>query len=327
MCPFGGVLNSIAPVEPLIDVVIPVFGHYELTNKCLEHLRHQTAVHRAIVVDDGSHDDTRDSLSRDWPDVHVVQLDLNVGYTGAVNRGVEAGDGKYIVLLNNDVELHPHALNQMIRPMEADDAVGSVATLMLRPGEQAIDSLGVTADATLAGFARLQGHPPAHAFKDGPVLTGPEGTAGAYRREAWEQVGGLDETITAYMEILDLALRLRTAGWKTAAAPEAVGIHLGSRTYGRHSASQRRLAGFSRGYLLRRYGVLRGRAAPRALLTELAVVLADLLLCRDLEALRGRLEGWRTARGKMRHTQPPDEAIDWSISLLTSFKLRQDSRR
>ena len=72
----------------------------------------------------------------------------------------------------------------------------------------------------------------------------------------------------AYMEDFDLGLRIRAAGWRVIGAPGAVGVHLGSATYGHHSASQRRHGGFSRGYLLRRYGVLRGRAALRALLTE-----------------------------------------------------------
>ncbi len=195
---------------------------------------------------------------------------------------------------------------------------------MLAPGERgAIDSFGVSADPTLAGFARLQGQPPARAGAGARALTGPEGTTGAYRRAAWEEVGGFDETISAYMEILDLALRLRSAGWSTAQAPDAVGVHLGSVTYGRRSPAQRRLAAFSRGYLLRRYGVLRRRVAPRALFTEALVVAGDALLCRDSKELRGRLEGWRAAQGYERHPWPPQEAIDHSISLRESLALRR----
>jgi N-acetylglucosaminyl-diphospho-decaprenol L-rhamnosyltransferase len=129
------------------------------------------------------------------------------------------------------------------------------------------------------------------------------------------------------MEILDLALRLHTAGWKTAHAPDAVGVHLGSSTYGRRSVTQRRLSGFSRGYLLRRYGVMSSRAAARALVTETIVVAGDMLLCRDLQALRGRVEGWRTAGGYERRQWPPDEAIDVSISLRDSLALRRGALR
>ena len=212
-------------------------------------------------------------------------------------------------------------------PLERDPRIGSVAALMLMPGERRIDSLGVAADVTLAGFARLQGRDVADIATSMPVLIGPEGTAGAYRRAAWEQVGGLDETICAYMEILDLALRLRAAGWGTASAQDARGVHLGSSTYGRRSARQRRLAGFSRGYLLRRYGVLRSRAGARALLTEAAVVAADVALCRDVQALRGRVEGWRAARAcrATRARRRGDRLLDLAVGV-TEAEARRPRR-
>jgi N-acetylglucosaminyl-diphospho-decaprenol L-rhamnosyltransferase len=313
-------------VAASIDVIVPVHNHYALTSACLEHLARQTARHRVIVVDDGSSDDTAALLRQDWPQATTIELGSNQGYTRAVNRGVSAGEGEYVILLNNDVELRSDCLERLVAPM-ANTEIGSVAALMLVPGEETIDSLGVTADATLAGFARLQGHPAADARGHRSLLTGPEGTAGAYRRSAWEQVGGLDERIRAYMEILDLALRLHTAGWKTASAPDAEGVHLGSSTYGRRSATQRRLSGFSRAYLMRRYGVLSSRAAARALVTETIVVAGDMLLCRDLQALSGRLEGWRAAGGCERRQWPPDEAIDTSISLRDSLALRRGALR
>jgi GT2 family glycosyltransferase len=308
------------------DVVIPVYGHYELTRACLECLEHQTLAHRVIVVDDASGDDTVQRIRSDWPQVTLVELRSNRGFTYAVNRGVQAGDGEYVVLLNNDVRLRPDCLERLIVPL-GQERVGSVAALMLEGNEQRIDSFGVTVDVTLAGFARLQGHPPAQAFADGPVLAGPEGTAGAYRRSAWEQVGGLDEAIRAYMEIVDLALRLQIAGWDAAQAANAIGVHLGSSTYGQRSALQRRLAGFSRAYLLRRYGVLRGRVAPRTIFTEALVIAGDLVVCRDLQAARGRLEGWRAARRTPRHLSVPPAAIDSSISLRESLALRRGTLR
>jgi len=310
-------------LPPSIDVVIPVHGNYELTSACLRCLAAQSAQHTVIVVDDGSLDDTASRLRTEWPQVRVLELAGNRGYTYAVNRGVEHGEGQHVVLLNNDVELEADFLERVVQPLLKDPRAGSAASLMLEPGGQTIDSAGVSADATLAGFARLRGRPATVALDPGPVLTGPEGTAGAYRRAAWEEVGGLDERIEAYMEILDLALRLRAAGWLATFASDAVGVHLGSRTYGAGSRRQRRLAGFSRGYLLRRYGVLRSAAGPRAALTEAIVITADAALNRDAEALRGRLSGWRAAGGLPRRTFPPREAIDGSTTLLRSLALRR----
>ncbi len=305
-----------------IDVVVPAYNHWELTASCLTHLAAQTAPHRVIVVDNGSSDETAQALRRDWPEVNVVTLERNNPFTRAVNLGVAAGEGEVIVLMNNDVELERECIERLVAPLAGDPELGSVAAVMLRPGGSAIDSVGVTSDVTLAGFPRLQGHPPSAAADESPVLSGPEGTTAAYRRVAWEQVGGLDERITAYMEILDLAWRLRAADWGSTVASGARGVHLGSATFGSRSHAQRRLAGFSRGYLLRRYGVLRGRFAARAVLTESLVVVLDALIARDLAALNGRREGWRAASGLARRARPPREAIDESISLLGSLRLR-----
>ena len=201
--------------------------------------------------------------------------------------------------------------------------MASVASLCLRPGGERIDSIGLTADETLSPFPRHQGRPAGEAAEARPVLLGPAGTAAAYRRTAWAAMGGLDERITAYGEDFDLAVRLRAAGWATAAAPEAVGIHIGSATYGHRSERQRRYGGFGRAYLSRRYGLLRRRAVARTLLTEAIVVAGDAVISRDLAALQGRIAGWRAAGGLPKHAFPPDEAIDHDISFRESIDRRR----
>jgi N-acetylglucosaminyl-diphospho-decaprenol L-rhamnosyltransferase len=100
-------------------------------------------------------------------------------------------------------------------------------------------------------------------------------------------------------------------------------VHAGSATFGHRTAFQRRQGGFSRAYLIRRYGLLRGRAAPRTTLTEALVVAGDAVLSRDLEALRGRLAGWRAAAGLPRHPPPPATAIDRGIGLRAALALRR----
>jgi N-acetylglucosaminyl-diphospho-decaprenol L-rhamnosyltransferase len=228
-----------------------------------------------------------------------------------------------VVLLNNDVDCRSDFLERLVAPLDRDPQVGAAAALMLQPGERLIDSAGLAADVTLGGFPRLQGFEATEAGRERPILAGPAGTAGAYRRSAWEQVGGLDEAIFAYMEDFDLALRLRSAGWKAVLAVDAVGVHLGSATHGHRSAWQRRHGGFGRGYMLRRYGLLRGRTAPRAFATEAVVVLGDLVISRDLAALRGRLSGWRAGRRSPRLARPPAEAVDDAIGFRDSLAMRR----
>jgi N-acetylglucosaminyl-diphospho-decaprenol L-rhamnosyltransferase len=302
--------------------VIVAYNRYELTASCLRHLRSQTVDHHVIVLDNGSTDDTRARIAAEWPGVQLEHFDDNRGFPEACNRGVAAGAGEIVVLLNNDVDCNPDFLERLVWPLR-DPTVGSVASLLLQPGGETIDSMGLAADAVLAGFPRLQGLPAGRALDSNPVLAGPAGAAAAYRRTAWEQIGGLDETIVAYMEDFDLALRLRMAGWRSVAEPEAVGVHLGSATHGFRSPWQRRQGGFGRGYVLRRYGLLRGRTAPRALATEAVVVLGDLALSRDLAALRGRLAGWHAGRARPRLALPPAECVDRAIGFRDSLAMRR----
>ena len=304
-----------------IDVVIVAYNRYELTESCLRHLTAQTVDHHIIIVDNGSTDDTRARIRAEWPAVQLELFDDNRGFPEACNRGVAAGSAETVVLLNNDVDCRPDFLERLVSPLQ-DPTVGSIAPLLLQPEDERIDCVGLTADTVLAGFPRLQGLPPDHARDVNPVLAGPAGTAAAYRRTAWEQVGGLDESISFYMEDLDLALRLRTAGWRAVTEPNAVGVHLGSATHGYRSAWQRRQAGFARGYVLRRYGLLRGRGAARALATEAVVVLGDPFISRDLAALRGRLAGWRAGRSRPRLAPPPAECLDRSIDFRGSLAMR-----
>jgi len=304
-----------------IDVVIPVRDRFDLTERCLRHLEAQTVEHKVIVVDDGSTDGTAERLREHWRAVHVERLASRRGFAELCNRGAAVGSGEIIVLLNNDVECRPDFLERVVAPF-ADPQVGAVASLMLQPGEVLIDSIGLSADVTLAAFPRLQGRPAELADQDVPRLACPAGAAAAYRRNAWVHAGGLDETMHAYMEEFELGLRLLAAGWRAVAAPAAAGVHLGSATHGHRSSRQRYYGGFSRGYLLRRYGVLRGRHALRAVLTEAIVVVGDLLISRDLAAARGRVTGWRAGARLPRLAPPPADAIESRIGFRRSLSLR-----
>jgi N-acetylglucosaminyl-diphospho-decaprenol L-rhamnosyltransferase len=309
---------------PSVDVVVPVYNRCDLTVRCLEHLRGQTLPHTVIVSDNGSTDGTAGHIRSSFPDALLVELGRNVGFPAACNRGVAAGGAEIVVLLNNDVECRPDFLERLVAPLATDERLGSVSPLLLRPGEERIDSFGLAVDATLAGYPRLRGLPATAAQSSHPTVVGPTGAAGAYRRRAWEDAGGLDEGVFAYGEDVDLALRLRSAGWTTAGAAAAAAIHVGSASAVARSPWQRYQGGFSRGYFLRRYGILHGRSAARALATEAIVAGGDaLVFSRDLAALRGRIAGWRAARGVPRLSYPPHDAVAHDITFVKSLRLRR----
>lgn len=294
-------------MAPSIDVVIPVHGGWELTRRCLETLAAQSAPHRVYVVDNASPDDTAGHLASDWPGATLVEMGSNRGYGAAANAGMAAGSGDVVVVLNNDLEADPDFLERLVEPLSG--RLGMTAPLLLRPGREKVDGAGLVADRTLAAWPRLQGRPATWARETDGVLAGPSGAAAAFRREALKAVGGFDEMIFLYGEDLDLVLRLRASGWEAALVPDAVAVHVGGASTGRRSQWQRRQFAYARGYLLRRWGVLRTRAAARTLALEAMVAVGDLLASRDLAALRGRIAGWRSARGLPRR-ELPQAALD-----------------
>ncbi len=303
------------------DVIVVTWRGRDLIASCLEHLERQTEPHRTIVVDNASGDGTVELVRERFPRVHLIEMADNVGFGAAVNAGVAASDGEAIVLVNNDMDADADFLAQILAPLRADAAVGMVAAMTLMPGRETVDTFGVELDAGLCPYNRLRNGSP-----DGSPgrLLGPNGAAAAYRRSAFEQVGGFDERLFAYGEETDLALRLQLAGWSAAAAPAARGVHLGGASFGVDSPQQRWLSGFARGFLLRRWGVLRSRAAGRALLVDVLVVGWGLARHRTLAPLRARIAGWRAARGP-RLTVPP-EAVDASIGVAESIRRLRSMR-
>jgi N-acetylglucosaminyl-diphospho-decaprenol L-rhamnosyltransferase len=298
------------------DVVVVTWNGRDVLASCLEHLAAQDEPHRTIVVDNASRDGTAELVRQGFPDATFIELPENAGFGAGVNAGVAAGDGEAIVLVNNDVDVDPGFLTALLAPLRADAGVGMVAGMTLIPGRERIDTLGIELDPGLAAYGRMRNAPPDAAGAG--VLAGPCGGAAAYRRSAFEQVGGFDETLVAYGEDVDLALRLRVAGWGAAEAREACGVHLGGATIGIDSPRQRWLSGFARGFLLRRWGVLRSRAAPRVLLVDGLVVGWGLARHRTLAPLRARVAGWRAA-GPGSRALPPG-AVNRGIGPLESIR-------
>ena len=131
------------------------------------------------------------------------------------------------------------------------------------------------------GFDYLHGEPVASAA-GAPDPLGPTGGLALYSRAAFEGVGGFDERIFVYYEDLDLALRLAAAGGRCRLAPEARAVHAYSASLGAGSGEKYARTGWSRGYMLRRYGVLSSpRRALRALACEGALCAGQLLLRPD----------------------------------------------
>ncbi len=280
-------------------VVIPTLDARDLLARTLESLAAQTvAADLAVVVDNASSDGTAAMVAERFPGVRLVRNARNLGFGRAVNRGVrEAGAVDVIVLVNNDTVCAPSFLAELLAPF-VDDAVGMVAGVLLQgeaPG--LVDSAGIELDRTLRSWDVCWNRPLAELTRE-PDPVGPCGGAAAYRAGAFHAAGGFDESLFAYWEDVDLALRLRLAGWECRRAAGARALHAHGATLGAASPAQRRLEAFGRAYVLAKYGVaqrgLRTRAAIALL--DWPVLLVHLVVRRELGPIRWRVRG--TAAGR-----------------------------
>ena len=276
-----------------------------------------------VLVDNGSTDDSVELARRELPGVRVVELGRNLGFGPAINRAVADAPGDPVILLNNDAVPEPRFVEALLDGL--GEGVDSVAGVLLQErAPELIDSAGVVADATLMGFDYLHGEP-ADAAATAADPLGPTGGAGLYRRAALDAVGGFDERIFLYYEDLDLALRIAAAGGRCRLAPEARALHAYSASLGAASARKYGWTGWSRGYMLRRYGVMRDpRLALRALACESALCGGQLLKDHTAAGLKGRLRGWRDAAGLDR--RDPDGARLLDLSAREALALRRRRR-
>jgi GT2 family glycosyltransferase len=227
--------------------VIPSYNGRHLLATCLasiERHRPRDRTIEVIVADDASTDGTPGWIAESYPDVHLVRLERNAGFCGAANAGIAAARGAFIQLLNNDTEVEAGWIEAGLAPF-ADPGVGSVAPLVLvRSDPTRVDSAGDS--YAVFGWPIKRGHgqdagvwsarPPDRVF-------GASGSSAFYRAEAIRAVGGFDPSFGSYYEDVDLAFRLRWAGYECVFAPTCRILHDLSASYDHSSPSlQRRMA-------------------------------------------------------------------------------------
>jgi len=304
-------------------VYIPNYNGADHIGRALRSLREQSREIDVVVVDNGSGDGSLELLREEHPEVTVLALGRNLGFGPALNHAVGEHRADPLIFLNSDVECEPRFVEALLDA--AAEGVQAVAGVLLQErAPELIDSAGVVADRTLMGFDYLHGEPRAAAAAAADPL-GPTGGAALYDRGAFEAVGGFDERIFLYYEDLDLALRMAAGGARCRLAPGATALHAYSAGLGAASAAKYERTGWSRGYMLRRYGVMsRPRDAVRVLATEGAICAGQLLRDRTAAGLRGRVRGWREGGSDDRRDIDRGTLLD--ISAQEALRWRRNRR-
>ncbi len=206
---------------------------------CLDALRRQTfRDFEIIVADNASHDGSLELLERDYPEVKVIALSRNLGFTGGNNAGIRAARGEFIVLLNNDTEVDPHWLEEILAAFARHPEAGSVASKMKLFDRR--DTFHTAGD-----FYGLDGIPGNRGvwevdrgqYEREELVFSACGGSAAYRKAVLDHIGLLDEDFFYSCEDVDLAWRAQLAGWKCVYTPKAVVYHKLSATGGGVTAS------------------------------------------------------------------------------------------
>ncbi|UOE44483.1 glycosyltransferase family 2 protein [Agromyces larvae] len=203
--------------------------------------RQTPAPARVVIVDNDSADlDETRTVAAEFG-AHVVALEHNVGYGGAINAGVLAlgPEIDYVLISNPDIALHDGAIAILTEAGERDQGVGAVGPRILNEdGTTYPSARSIPSVRTGVGHAVL-GHPwPANpwtrAYRGEHADTGAARDAGwlsgscvLVRRSAFDAIGGFDESYFMYFEDVDLGYRLGKAGWRNRYEPSASATHIG----------------------------------------------------------------------------------------------------
>lgn len=228
---------------PTVDlsVIIVSWNTRELLAGCLRSVTECVGTFKRLyaetfVVDNASSDGSAAMVREQFPRVRLIVSEENVGFARANNRAIRQSQGRYVVLLNSDTEVHPGAFEMMVefleghptaagcgpRLLNGDGSLQPSCYPVLTPGREFWRLMfldGVWRRATYAQQRWDQEAP-----RRVEVI---KGACMLLRREAVAQVGLLDEQYFFYTEEMDLCCRLLRAGWELWWVPRAVVTHYG----------------------------------------------------------------------------------------------------
>jgi len=217
-----------------VNIVIPNWNGLRFLPACLASIKQQTFNSLQItLVDNGSSDGSLEYLQKNYPQVRVISLPENKGFSAAVNKGILSSTAPFVLLLNNDTELAPDCLSLLVETAAEQEELVFFSPKMLSFHERTV--LDGAGDGYLRGGA---GYRLGTLEKDGPIYNEPGPIFGAcagavlYRRTLFDHIGLFDEDFFAYLEDVDLNLRINHSGRKGYYVPSARVYHIGSASSG-----------------------------------------------------------------------------------------------
>lgn len=191
-----------------------------------------------VVADNGSTDNSLEMLAKDFPTVGTIALDKNYGFAEGYNRAIAQVDTKYVLLLNDDIEVTQGWLQPLLAFMETHPEVAACQPKVLSEAHR--DTFEYAGAA--GGFMDYLGYPYCRGRifdiveKDNGQYDTPlpvfwaTGAALLIRTDVYRMVGGLDARFFAHQEEIDLCWRLHSRGYGIWCIPQSLVYHVGGGT-------------------------------------------------------------------------------------------------
>lgn len=226
-------------MSSLFSIIIPNWNGAKFLPTCLDALAKQTYPHiEVIVADNASHDGSQALIQKQYPAVKLIELPENRGFTGACNAGLEAAQGEFVALLNNDTEVDVGWAAAVVDAFQRHSEIGIVASKMLLFEKR--DHIHTAGDYfTVDGRAGNRGvwQEDKGQFDTEEYVFSACGGSSAYRRAMLDKIGLLDDDFFFSLEDIDLAWRAQLTGWRCLYTPRAIVYHHLSATGGGVTAS------------------------------------------------------------------------------------------
>jgi GT2 family glycosyltransferase len=212
---------------PEMSVIIVNWNGKQFLEECLCAMRRQAYRNfETILVDNGSSDDSVEYVRTNFPEVKLLTLPENRGFTGGNISAYRQAQGELIVLLNNDTEAHPRWLEEIHKASLLYPDAGSFASRMMYfDNRTRIENCGfdVGIEGTTVDLGRDE--PEGPQWSAARAIFGACGGAVAYRRRMLEDVGFLDPDFFMVYEDLDLSFRAQLRGHRCIYVPTAIVFH------------------------------------------------------------------------------------------------------
>lgn len=226
----GTALPDLAPYtsdEPVISVIIPVYGKLEYTLQCLGSIVENPpqVAFEVVVVDDQSPDKSADVIV-DVDGVRLIRNKNNQGFIRSCNKGAKEAKGEYICFLNNDTEVTPGWLDELLRTFYEFPGTGLAGSKLIYPDGRLQEAGGIIwQDGSAWNFGRFQ-DPSLPIYNYAREVDYCSGASVMVPKVLFEDLGGFDEHfLPAYCEDSDLALKLRDKGYRVIYQPLSTVVH------------------------------------------------------------------------------------------------------